>query len=434
MMLRLVIFISVPAIVAPFTHRPSPSHPSTPWSSRRHPSPSQAAGGAGNNGRRGGGAMARRGKRGESAIVRIEDDVFGSDGGDAFDRRTTDDRRPTTTRSSSSSSESSSDGGDIIYSMPPLYDLAFGYRDYVDEVEFLLRAHDEHSARRGPPSSSSSSSSATPLRLLELAAGPARHSLAALTGHPKSRVDSAMALDISRAMVEYGSKNADRDLGDASGGGGGRRDDFHYDRGDMRRLGDYYAGGSFDAAWLLLGSMQHLLSNDDIIACLSSLRYVIKSGGTVVIELPHPRETFRMGECTTNGWTVPLVEGVEGGGGEEREYGELSIVWGEEGDVFDPVSQVRNFSIGLELRLNDVDDIPKDGDSSLLFSKMKADGKTKLKEVVPLRLFTMQEIDALARVAGFELVAKYGALAEDVSIDDEDEAFRMVCVLRKEAE
>ena len=345
--------------------------------------------------------MARRKK----SIIRIEDDVGSDDVG--VDRRMDD---PVPSKS------------DSIYSMPPLYDLAFGYRSYEDEVEFLLHVHAEHSNRCPPPKDSSAS-----LRLLELAAGPARHSLAALSEHPPSRVDSVVALDRSRAMVDYGLANADHDLGVP----GGRRDDFDYVYGDMRNVRDY-TRGSFDSAWLLLGSMQHLLTNDDIIACFSSLHSVIKSGGTVVIELPHPRETFSMGECTTNGWTVPLVEdAVDEEGGVEKEYGELSIVWGEEGDVFDPVSQIRHFSIGLELRVKDIDDIPKDEGTSLLFSQMKADGKTNVKEVVPLRLFTMQEIDALARVAGFELVAKYGALAEDVSIDDEDEAFRMVCVLRK---
>jgi SAM-dependent methyltransferase len=344
--------------------------------------------------------MARRKK----SIVRIEDDV-GPDDDAGVDQRT-DDPAP-----------SASDG---IYSMPPLYDLAFGYRSYEDEVEFLLRVHAEHS--------SEDYSSARSLRLLELAAGPARHSLAALSEHPPSRVDSVVALDRSRAMVDYGLRNADRDLGAP---GGGRRDDFDYVHGDMRNGRDYFTGGSFDSAWLLLGSMQHLLTNDDIVACFSSLHSAIKSGGTVVIELPHPRETFSMGECTTNGWTVPLVEdAADEEGGVEKEYGELSIVWGEEGDAFDPVSQIRNFSIGLELRVNDIDDIPKDEGTSVLFSQMKADGKTTVKEVVPLRLFTMQEIDALARIAGFELVAKYGAL-DDVSIDDEGEAFRMVCVLRK---
>lgn len=174
----------------------------------------------------------------------------------------------------------------------------------------------------------------------------------------------------------------------------------------------------------------------------SSINAAMKCGGTLIIELPHPRETFKMGECTTNGWTVPLVEGAmddeeyygdgNDGNGGEREYGELNIIWGEEGDDFDPVSQIRKFTIGLELNVKDVDDIPKDGDeTSILFSKMKSDGRTSVREIVPLRLYTMQEIDALARVAGFELVARYGALDGDVSIDDEDEAFRMVCVLRK---
>jgi hypothetical protein len=285
------------------------------------------------------------------------------------------------------------------------------------------------------------------LRLLELAAGPARHSIAALARHPKGRVDAVLAMDISSDMVNYGIGNADIDLGD--GGMGNRRDDFEYVIGDMRRASDHAMAAMgmhyylFDSAWLLLGSMQHLLTNDDVISCLSSINAAMKCGGTLIIELPHPRETFKMGECTTNGWTVPLVEGVmdddeyvegEGhdGNGGEREYGELNIVWGEEGDEFDPVSQIRKFTIGLELNVKDVDDITKDGDeTSVLFSQMKANGKTSVREIVPLRLYTMQEIDALARVAGFDLVARYGALEGDVSIDDEDEAFRMVCVLRK---
>jgi hypothetical protein len=50
---------------------------------------------------------------------------------------------------------------------------------------------------------------------------------------------------------------------------------------------------------------------------------------------------------------------------------------------------------------------------------------------VPLRLFTAQEIDALARCAGFEMVEMYGSLDEEVKVDDEDLAFRLVSVLRK---
>ena len=306
---------------------------------------------------------------------------------------------------------------DNIYSMPPLYDLAFGYRSYEDEVDFLLNVHANYAKTAAPD---------RPLRLLELAAGPARHSLAALSEHPASKVDSVVALDRSHDMVEYGLQNADHELGVP----GGRRDDFNYVIGDMRNIADSTTS-VFDSAWLLLGSMQHLLTNDDIIACFISLHSVIQPGGTVVIEFPHPRETFSMGECTKNGWTVPLSENELDEDGEEKEYGELNIVWGDEDDEFDPILQIRHFTVGMELKLNDMNDIPQDDETSSLFLQMSKDGRTNLKDIVPMRLFTLQEIDALARCAGFELVAKYGALAEDVSIEDEDEAFRMVCVLRK---
>lgn len=306
---------------------------------------------------------------------------------------------------------------DKIYSRPPLYDLAFGYRNYKDEVNFLLDAHSKHSKQpRSRPSG---------LSILELAAGPARHSLAALSMHPPSKVDLVVALDSSYDMVKYGTENADCELGAS----GGRRDDFAYVNGDMRSVGDF-ATGSFDTAWILLGSMQHLLSNADIIACLTSIYSVLKSSGTVFIELPHPRELFSMGECTRSGWTVPLTEYSTDENEEEKEYGELNIMWGEEDDAFDPVLQIRHFTVRFELAVNDVEGLPKDGVTSPLLAQMSKEGTYELKEVVPMRLYTLQEIDALARCAGFDLVASYGALA-DVSIEDEDEAFRMICVLKK---
>ena len=335
-----------------------------------------------------------------------------------------------------------------IYSMPPLYDLAFGYRNYEEEVDFLLRMHSKHS--------STNSGGGGGMRLLELAAGPARHSLSALSCHSKTIVHSVLALDSSSDMVEYGIKNANVDLGN----GGGRRDDFVYLCGDMRQVCDYCPTDSmsFDGVWLLLGSMQHLLTNDDVISLFTSLHSVIKDDATIVIELPHPREVFKMGECTTNGWTVPLVEEGDNDDDDDDyvddddnddddddkkqdgEYGHLNIVWGKDSDEFYPVSQIRHFTIEFELTVNDINNIPSqnnddDDDTSILFSQMKkasnGGNKLSIREVVPLRLFTLQEIDALARCAGFEMVDMYGALSEDVSIDDEDEAFRMVCVLRK---
>ena len=163
----------------------------------------------------------------------------------------------------------------------------------------------------------------------------------------------------------------------------------------------------FDSAWILLGSLQHLQTNDDVLSCFESAHEALKLGGTLIIELPHPRETFSMVECTKNGWEVPLED--ETG----KECGELRIVWGDETDTFDPITQVRQFTVSFDLTGTDEED------------------KQSVRQVVPMRLFTAQEIDALARCSGFEVVARYGALDKDVEVNDEDEAFRLVCALCK---
>ncbi len=380
--------------------------------------------------------MARRNKKQKNDFSNSEDENDGKfkDSGEPF--RNQSPQRETAATANKAANDASET--DTIYSMPPLYDLAFGYRSYEDEVDFLIHVHDKYSKSldgvgENAQMDDEHSADVKPLRILELAAGPARHSIAALTEYPPSVVNSVVALDRSTAMVKYGSENADHDMEKE------RRSDFTYVCGDMRDIETSLKQENlaleselFDTTWLLLGSMQHLLTNDDILACFSSIGSVMKDGGTAVIELPHPRETFSMGECTRNGWTVPLVESdVEGGG--EKEYGELNIIWGEEDDVFDPVAQLRLFTVGMELKVNDPNDIPASmlyDENFPLFAKMK-EGKTSVSEIVPMRLFTMQEIDALARCAGFELVAKFGALDEEISIEDEDEAFRMVCVLRK---
>lgn len=409
----LLAFSTAPtALVSSFAPPRATTAPSIPCGPPRGRAPSAL-----HAARRRGGAMARR--------RRTNNDGDGGGGGLGG---------PEASESSASEEADTGAGGGggsgSIYSAPPLYDLAFGYRDYDDEVAFLLGAHDRYGYGPSASTKDDDGGGGPSLRVLELAAGPARHSLAALS-RPASEVTSALALDLSEDMAAYGLENADRELG--SPGTGGRRDDFSYVVGDVRSFaGDCIPeDGRFDAAWLLLGSMQHLLTNDDVLACLSSVSSVLEPGGTMVVELPHPRETFRMGECTRNGWTVPLVEESEGG--EEIEYGELKVVWGDEDDAFDPVAQVRKFTVGLELTAHDgAGALPSDdAATSSLFARMDSEGRCRVREVVPMRLFTLQEVDALARCAGFEVAATYGALDEDVSMDDEDEAFRMVCVLRK---
>lgn len=293
----------------------------------------------------------------------------------------------------------------VIYSRPALYDLAFGYRNYEEEVQFLLDAHDKYC--KGEKNTRGEQ-----MNILELAAGPARHSISALRNHPDS-IASCTAVDISQEMIEYSNEVADEELGDP--GYGGIRDRFHYVKGDMRSIATEIEPVSHDSVWILLGSMQHLTTNDDVISCFNSANRSLRQSGTLIIELPHPRETFTMVECTRNSWEIPLED--ESG----KEYGELKVIWGDDDDVFDPIRQVRDFTVAMDLTIDD--ESAASVDSSDLQS---------VKEVVPMRLFTYQEIDALGRLCGFKVEGLYGALSDEVDINNEDQAFRLVCVLKKD--
>ena len=358
-----------------------------------------------------GGAMSRKNKKSGSSskggFGKIDDETDADADADAdSDDETDEESKPTTTTMKSSPAGS-------IYSRPALYDLAFGYRNYEEEVKFLLASHDKYSTGENTGAVSGS------MNIIELAAGPARHTITALRNY-SPRLASCTAVDLSSDMVKYSNEIADMELGDA--GSGGMRDRFEYMLGDMRTLSSdsnsksLIKPGSMDAAWILLGSMQHLTKNDDVISCFSSTSELLREGGTLTIELPHPRETFTMVECTRNGWEVPLED--EDG----EEYGELKIIWGDDDDKFDPIRQVRDFTVAMDLTISE--DM-KDQASA------NGDDLTSVKEIVPMRLFTYQEIEIMARVAGFEITDLYGALSDEVDVNSDDEAFRLVCILRK---
>eukprot|EP00977_Amphora_coffeiformis_P002956 scaffold568_cov160-Amphora_coffeaeformis.AAC.13 len=269
-----------------------------------------------------------------------------------------------------------------IYSQPALYDLAFGYRDFEEEVEFLWQRHVDVTGQQ-------------PERTLEVAAGPARHSLTALVVH-NDVLETTYCVDASKDMLEYASDIAEHELSVDE------QKKFHYQVADMR---NFSLPESVDTAWILLGSLQHMNTNNDVRQCLNSINKCLVPGGTLVIELPHPRETFSMVECTRNGWKVPLEDG-EGEGA-----GELAIIWGDDDDEFDPITQVRQFTVRMALQGTEDDKI--------------------VKEVVPLRLFTAQEVEALAAASNFRVASLHGALEEGVKANDEDAAYRLVVVLQK---
>jgi SAM-dependent methyltransferase len=336
--------------------------------------------------------------------------------------------------------EPDKNNGRKIYSMPALYDMAFGYRNFEEEVDFLLDQHrllNEGNA---------------PRRILELAAGPARHSIDALKSY--SYVESATAIDNSAEMIEYAKEIATEELKYDENNDDDDYDDtfidkvdcFNYIQADMSNFtilptttttsqsssSSSSSSSSdllFDSAWILLGSLQHLTTNTQVISCFNCIHRVLQPGGTLILELPHPRETFSLVECTRNGWSVPLED--ENG----KTSGELKIIWGDDNDDFDPIKQVRQFTVSMELTGNHaLETVSDDTTSSDNNNNNNSTNSTisHVSEVVPMRHFTSQEIDALARIAGFEVMSMHGAVAHDVDVNDEDQSFRLVCVLQKQ--
>ena len=264
-----------------------------------------------------------------------------------------------------------------VYESPELYDAAFGFRDFASEVDFLLGAHARHGST-GPAAS-----------VLELAAGPARHAVEAA-----ARGLDATALDSSAAMAAYARTVADE-----------RGVDVPYVVGDMVDASAYETIGRVDTAWLLLGSAGHLLTADAAVAALRHAAASLAPGGTLVLELPHPRETFRLDDVGCDAWVATARDGAD-----------VEVAWGRDDDAFDPLTQIRNATVAF--------DVYGGGD---VRTKVAS-----LVDVVPTREFSLQEVLLLARLAGaFEAdVATYGALDPDfVAADDDELAFRLVVVL-----
>ena len=120
--------------------------------------------------------------------------------------------------------------GDDIYSLPGLYDLAFGYRNFEFETSFLLKAHRTYSSNKEGARS-----------IIELAAGPARHSMTALKMR-SSTVKTALAVDCSEEMLKYNKDMLNHELGDELS------KSFKYLNEDMRNLD--LGGETFDSGRL----------------------------------------------------------------------------------------------------------------------------------------------------------------------------------------
>lgn len=260
-----------------------------------------------------------------------------------------------------------------VYDKPLLYDIAFSYRDYAAEADALCAWY----AR-------ASGTGRQPRRFLELAAGPADHAI-----ELARRGVEAVALDLAPAMCEYAraksaALGAPVDVACA----------------DMI---DFDLGRRFDLAALMINSVAHVYSLDDLVRHLRAVARHLDDRGVYVLEVQHPADFVGRGARptgTSQPWTV------------ERYGLEVRTRWGTPDDPYDPLRQV--FEAHVELRVRG------------------PEGEEILHERVPMRDWTRTELEAGIRLSGaFELAEVHGALAADAPFDTSPESWRMVLVLRK---
>ena len=288
-----------------------------------------------------------------------------------------------------------SDAASSVYDAPEIYDVAFGFRDFDKEIDFLETLVREYGALHGGGGLTSA---------LELGAGPAWHSLACAR-----RGIQAVALERNPAMRAYA--NDKKAAVEASGV---KLNSMRVVDGDMRHIELPHMmapEGGFDCVVMLLGTVEHLLTYDDAISCMTSVRKQLKPGGLFVVELEHPWDLFSgdLSEGVGDAWDrVDEERGVK-----------VLVEWGRDGDEFDIETQVYERTVSFNL-------IELDGNENTKPKVLKT-----VEEVVPCKIYTAPEFKALARAASLAHVGTFGDMSTTMALDDED-AHNMVLVFRRD--
>jgi SAM-dependent methyltransferase len=264
-----------------------------------------------------------------------------------------------------------------IYDEPEFYAAACAYRDVSADVKALLRWWQRYRGE-GYPS--------VPRSVLELAAGPAEH--ARDLAH--QGIEST-ALDINPAMCSFARERA------AEAG-----DPLTVVQADMRDFsidGSSGRSGRFDLAIVMLNSLCHLMTLDELMAHLDSVARHLADGGLYIMELAHPADCLSHAARTSSDWVTDLGDGS------------VTVHWGGSRDTIDPVTQITKEHVTVTYR--------------------KTDGSVRtVTDVVPNRFWTATELEAAIRLAGgFRIAARYGDF-DDVSLDAPS-AWRMILVLQR---
>ncbi len=162
---------------------------------------------------------------------------------------------------------------------------------------------------------------------------------------------------------------------------------------------DFSLPEAVDLAFCPSFSFRYLLRTEDLITHLVTVAKNLGRGGLYVIEADHPRLLVAEAAATGQSWEAQRGDTVV----------KVRLAPGRHG--LDPVTQVRDLSITLEIREGDKTEI--------------------LEDSAPVRVFTHQELKVLVKLSGvFDWVATFGDLSITQPFDMSEGARSMVAVLR----
>lgn len=261
---------------------------------------------------------------------------------------------------------SGTDSHHKVYARAEIYDFAFDFKDFEAECSLMTSLYESIVGRR-------------PTSWLEVAAGPARHTL-----EMARRGLRCIALDLSPEMVQYG-----KQLGLQAGR------PFTYLHGNMA---EFQLDEPVDLAGIFLDSITAMLDNETMDRHLLSMADALTDRGLYILELSHPRDYF--GERTAESeWETT------------RDGRTVYVKWGHVDDPFDAVTQITEETVHIT--------VTEDGHT------------TEIRDTSRSRTYTATEFDALVHANGlFTTVARYGAMDENIDLYH-PKAWRNVVVLQK---
>lgn len=255
-----------------------------------------------------------------------------------------------------------------FYAKAKYYDIAFSFKNVSEENQTILDVFRKHNH-------------VEPKSFLDIAAGPATNAI-----EMAHRGVKTFAIDYSEEMVAYG-------LASARSSGV----EIRFEKADMR---NFNLTDKVDLAAIFMDSTSYLITNDDVLSHLKCVANSLNKNGIYILEMSHPRDVFSVGKSSSTEWDS------------ERDGTKVSIKWGDETDLFDPITQITNVTARLQFKSkNDSGEIV---DHSLQ------------------RCFTFNEFDALVKASGcFEMVDMLGSFKPEIKFSNEKSSWRMIPVLRK---